>query len=47
MSITLKCTNPEKANENIIRGSLMTNLKLQKLLYYAYIWKLVLNNEMI
>lgn len=37
----------EKANENIIRGSLMTNLKLQKLLYYAYVWKLVLNNEKI
>jgi uncharacterized phage-associated protein len=37
----------EKANENIARGSLMTNLKLQKLLYYSYVWKLVLNNEKI
>ena len=37
----------EKANENIARGSLMTNLKLQKLLYYSYVWKLVLNDEKI
>ncbi len=37
----------EKANENITRGSLMTNLKLQKLLYYAYVWKFSLNNQKI
>lgn len=35
----------EKAHDNIMRGCLITNLKLQKLLYYAYVWKLILDDE--